>query len=169
MIINRLNDILRKCSNTKFRRGYIKYLRSLDFKEFEKIFIHYSTALQIIIIRYTNSRFLSKNWFKKQILQIKFNTLCQIFFEANYNYLISIKNNIDSINNRREKILTDIKNMQAVLNIILENVDNYNRTIKKILTAQDLIYFNIVIINNIYFTDEIEKLIKELNNLNKLP
>lgn len=165
-MITRLNDILTKCSNIKFKTGYIKYLKSLNFEEFEKIFVYYASVIQIVAIKYENSRFFTKKWFKKYLLQLKFNILCNIFFEANFDYLIKIKDNIDIINKKREKILINIKNNKETLNNVLQLKFN---VYKIPMTKEDLINFNILIIDNIYLTNELENLIYELNKLSNYP
>ena len=49
IMIPRLRTILDKCANKKFRNGYITYLKSLDYDEFEKTVVTEQYRLAQII------------------------------------------------------------------------------------------------------------------------
>jgi len=165
MIKNGLNDILRKCSNSKFRNGYIMYIKSLDFNEFEKIFIYYASVIQTVMLRYINSSKFSKKWFKKYKLNYKFGKLYHIFFDANSTYLFEVSKNLAEVNSKREKILIDIdKNKKLLDNLLKEQI-----ILIAPIDRNNLINFNVLIIDNIYLTNKLDNLIKELNILNSYP
>ena len=84
--MNKLNVILKKCSNKKFRKGYVKYLASLDYKEFETLFIHYVEIVTTLSGRYAlkKIKFLSKDWFKKRAANKKYDLVYDLFYDANH-------------------------------------------------------------------------------------
>ena len=64
-MIHRLNVILKSITNKNVKHGFIKYLSSLDFEDFEYLLEHYFTAILRLMFRYKNKKanFLSKQWF----------------------------------------------------------------------------------------------------------
>lgn len=44
-MIHRLNVILKSITNKNVKHGFIKYLSSLDFEDFEYLLEHYLTAI----------------------------------------------------------------------------------------------------------------------------
>jgi len=69
---HRLSIILNKCYNKKFREGFIKYLASLDFAEFDKLFQYYMNVISLLLWRYQKDkiRFFSIKWFKYKIFSV---------------------------------------------------------------------------------------------------
>jgi hypothetical protein len=160
----RLNVILKKCKNYKFRKGFIKYLSSLDFEEFEQIYNKYVRIIIRLIIRYRNKKikFLSKDWFKNQILENKWDRLHTIFVESNFAFVTRVNNNDRTKNNKTRKILTDIDVVRETLKNINENVNAKTIEITDYSTQEEIFNFYVLLVDSIYLSLELEKLKDEL-------
>lgn len=160
-----LRQLLNKISDRKFIKGYIKYLKSLDFEEFNSIYLHYSRIFTILYFRYQqkNAKFLSKIWFKMYILKLKFKLIFYIFNVANADYIKKSSNLLEENNNKSLKILIEIYEVQnAILNIQkkpLVLTQNPNR--------EDIIHAMVYFCSSIYNNQRLEELIQEFNKTKK--
>mgnify|MGYP000848835058 CR=1 FL=1 len=158
-MIHRLNLILKKSRyNYNFKKGYIKYLSSLDFKEFEELFSHYVEVIAIALKKYDTEKIklLSKDWFKYKSLIRKYNTVFSIFFQANYDFTLDIIHRLEVRNNIKEEI---IKNMQLLLNISYNNI--FSQDFKD---KQNLIKLSICLSDWLYITHKLDSLNKQLED-----
>ena len=163
---HRLSIILNKCYNKKFREGFIKYLASLDFAEFDKLFQYYMNVISLLLWRYQKDkiRFFSIKWFKYKILNYKYNQLYYMFSESNFQFVIIINENMKIENRRREKLISELDDVQKSI----ESLYNHQLLITlPILSKQDLIDFSVLIIDNIYLKDELKKLLDEVKEFKK--
>ena len=163
---HRLSIILSKCYNKKFREGFIKYLASLDFAEFDKLFQYYMNVISLLLWRYQKDkiRFFSIKLFKYKILNYKYNQLYYMFSESNFQFVIIINENMKIENRRREKLISELDDVQKSI----ESLYNHQLLITlPILSKQDLIDFSVLIIDNIYLKDELKKLLDEVKEFKK--
>jgi hypothetical protein len=165
MKVSRLSVLLKNCLKRKFRREFSKYLKSLDFEEFNYIYDHYSHVLGFMLNKYmlNKPKFLSKRWFKYKILYKNFEMLFNIFFIANPDFIKKSHDLLREKNKRASKLIGDIVELQTTLLI------THSKTV--ILTSQstqdDLNKFFVYLVSNMYNTKELEKLTDELKELKK--
>ena len=158
-----ISSILKMCNNYKYKKNFIKYLSSLDFKEFEQIFVNYSKVISRLTVRYINNKpkTFSKKWFSVIFLENNFRKLYIIFSRANFAFVMRINNDLVNKLNKRDILLKRINEN----NIILNNISDKRIKIDTATTIADIIYFNILIIDNIYINEEQIKLIDEFNSM----
>ena len=162
-MIHRLSIILKKCENKKFRIGYMRYLSSLDFNEFEDLFSHYSSIIAKLIIRYRKDKikFFSKNWFKLSDLEYKWHQLYKLFSISNPYFVELNMKNLDIKNTKKIELIMKINETRKALDSIVSNPI----ALSQAATQEDIIKFNLIIIDSIYTSEELTKLIEELNNI----
>ena len=119
-MITRLNSILKTCSNKNARKGFIKYITSLDYIEFEVLFIHYTTIFAKLFIKYSSKKIkkFSKDWFKKKALDVKYDKMYALFADANFTFIIEFNKNLREKNIQREKILQEIEDVKKIINSV---------------------------------------------------
>lgn len=159
-MVHRLSVILKKCSNKKFRNGFVKYLTSLDFVEFNALFIYYINVIGLMLHKYNKNkiRFFSIKWFKKKIVDYKYNQLYYIFSDANFAFITIINENMKHENVRSQIILDEIDDIKNSI----ENLYNKELVINLPLSKEDVIELSVLIIDNIYLRDELKKLVDEI-------
>lgn len=163
MRILRLKTLLKY--NSRNRKKYSKYLKSLDKKEFEELYTFYSSLLIRKMFFYRNSKFLSKNWIKYKTLNRYFYRIFKLFYTSNAQFINEINDEIEYNNQLREKINSKLNEQLNILkhisqkNVIL-NIDSSS-------TSNEIINFILILSENIYLVEEINKLMLELNNLDK--
>jgi len=157
----RLNHILNKSNNKKFRNGLIKYLKSLDFDEFKLIYDYYSNVIGKLLFKYQKEKikFLSKKWFKIKILKYKYKNIFTIFFDASSFSVIKI---IDDETKKNDKYNSLVKNINEISDS-LQEYSTYQMSLSSNPTTEELVRFIIMVSNNIYNLDELDRLIKELD------
>jgi hypothetical protein len=160
MINHRLNIILKKSSKSKYRKGFVKYLSSLDYKEFESLFLYYTNIISTLIIRYSTNKikFLSKKWFNNLSINRKYNKLYYLFFNANSDYMAELSKNIQIRNEKREKLLQEIEQLQNIIKTLYSK----EIIISTPLEQQNIIDMIILMSNAIDAEEELKKLIEEL-------
>ena len=163
IMIPRLRTILDKCANKKFRNGYITYLKSLDYDEFEKTFNHYSTVIAKLLIKNKKNkvRIFSKIWFKIGNLEYKWEQLYKLFYMTNPYFVDLAFKNLNIKNNKRIELISKITEHRTTLNSIVSNLISLTQN----PTQEEIIRFNLIIIDSIYTSEELEKLVEELNNM----
>lgn len=166
MKISRINTVLKRQN----KRGYIKYIKSLSYREYETIFMFYIN----VFIRLENihsekdRKLFSKKWIKSKILKYKYHRLHAMFVNANSVFMIVLSENLEKDNVEKEKRL---KKMDK----LLKEMDNINSKINKAFsislvindppTEHDVVNLISLISNSIYFKNEIDKIYKEIENL----
>jgi len=162
-MIHRLSIILKKCENKKFRIGYMKYLGSLDFNEFEELFSHYSTIIAKLLLKYQKNKikFFSKNWFKLSSLEYKWYQLYRLFSLSNPYFVELNMRNLDVSNSKKTDLIIKINETRQALESIVSNPITLPENAKQ----EDIIKFNLIIIDSIYTSEELTKLVDELNNI----
>ncbi len=160
---HRLSDILNKCENKKFKDGYIKYLKSLDFNEFEELFSYYSGAIATLLIRYQKNKikFFSNKWFKFHIIKYKWDLLYLIFSNANHDFVMNTSKNLDIKNTKKMDLIIKINETRQELESIVSNPIILTQN----SSQEDIIKFNLIIIDSIYTSEKLTKLVDELNNI----
>lgn len=175
----RLSEILKKSSKSKYRTDFIKYLKSLDFNEFEIIFNHYmSIAIKFLTFykvehfqektqnirneynidnkKYVKNKFLSKKWFNDKYFKNKYYDIFNIFMDANRDFVNIISDKIHEKNNKKAKILKEIINIKNTI----ENLNNL-----EIPISNESLQLCILINYQIYAKQELDRLLEELNNI----
>ena len=162
-MIHRLSIILKKCENKKFRIGYMRYLSSLDFNEFEELFSHYSTIIAKLLLKYQKNKikFFSKNWFKLSSLEYKWYQLYRLFSLSNPYFVELNMRNLDVSNSKKTDLIIKINETRQALESIVSNPITLPENAKQ----EDIIKFNLIIIDSIYTSEELTKLVDELNNI----
>ena len=163
MKILRLNILIKYSSRN--RKKYSKYLKSLDKKEFEELYLFYSTLLIRTMFIYKNSKFLSKNWFKYKILHGYFYKIFKLFYHSNAEFIKEINEKTEYDNKLREKIKSDINEQINILQHIYKK--NIILNLDSLSTSNDIINFILILSENIYLVEEINRLMLELNNIDK--
>lgn len=160
-MIHRLSVILKKCNNSKFRKSYIKYLKTLDYDEFKVIFSHYMRIIAKINIRYSTKKIkpFSKLWFNKQFIKIEYRKILNIFYFSNFDFVLKIGTEIFDLNSKKLKLLKDIEETKITLNNI-----NEIKSIK-LESKEDYIKYSALMIQKFYFSEQLEKLVNELNDI----
>jgi len=159
----KLNDILKKSLNYKFRKGFIKYLSTLEYDEFNEIYKHYTSILLTLIFRYRKDKFIifSKKWFNYRILQYKYHYIFKLFFTANPKF-------IERSNIETKKYNNEVSNLIDLINEkseILQNISKTPMFLTQYSTNKDFIKYYLVIVDNVY---NYEILINAMNRLNEL-
>lgn len=167
MKIHRLNTILNKCGNKKFKSEYIKYLRSLDFEEFEILYNYYSSVIVRLMFRYKSKneeiKILSKKWFITESLSYKYQTLNLLFREGNIIYVEKANNKVEENNKKISELITKIKE----LNHSLEVIKNAKLVMSEKPDQKDMLNLIAILVEYIYNKNESQKILDELNNLKK--
>jgi hypothetical protein len=161
--MHRLTIILNKCERKKYRDGYIKYLKSLEYEEFENIFSYYSLVMAKLLIKYEKNKisFFSKKWLKFINIKYKWNMLYLIFLKANKKFVNLIIKNLDIKNSKKFELILKINETQNTLDSIISNPIKLSSNPKQ----EDIIKFNLIIIDSIYTSEKLTKLMDELNNI----
>ncbi len=157
----RLNTILKSCSNKNFRKGFIKYIASLDYKEFEELFTHYTTIFAHLFIKYSSKELkkYSKDWFKEISLNNKYNEMYALFAEANFTFILEFNKNIGDRNRKREEILQEIEDIKKIINSVFSKEFVINLPPSQYQKIEILM----LICNSIYAESELKRLMEELN------
>ena len=163
MTKHRLNIILKKCSDKEFRKGYIKYIKSLDYKEFESLFIYYNTIISILMIRYSSKDIKknTKDWYKQKELDKKYDQLYDLFAEANFDYIIEFNKILNEKNIIREKLLKEIEEVKEIIN----SLHTKEVTVNLPPSFTDEINILMLISHTIFSKIELQRLMEELNNV----
>lgn len=160
----RLSELLKKCSNKKYRAGYIKYLSALDYKEYEKIFLYYFEVISVLLIRYDKGyKKYSKKWFKYKKINKLYDRLYNLFFESNHVFLLVATENLKKSDEQKEKIFQKIEEIKKSIQSIFETEIVVNIP----PTNKDYISIMLLIINTLYAKNELNKLLEELNKFKK--
>lgn len=160
----RLSELLKKCSNKKYKKGYIKYLASLDYKEYEKLFLYYFEVISILLIRYDHEyKRFSKNWFKYKKINKLYEKLYNLFFDSNHVFLLIASEKLKKSDEEKEKIFQKIEELKKIIQAIFETELYVNIP----PTNEDFISIMILLTNSLYAKNELNKLLEELNNLQK--
>jgi len=161
--MHRLTIILNKCERKKYRDGYIKYLKSLEYEEFENIFSYYSLVMAKLLIKYEKNKisFFSKKWLKFINIKYKWNMLYLIFLKANKKFVNLIIKNLDIKNSKKFELISKINETQNILDSIISNPIKLSSNPNQ----EDIIKFNLIIIDSIYTSEKLTKLMDELNNI----
>ncbi len=164
---HRLNIILNKCRKKKYKSGFISYLRSLDFEEFEILFNYYNSVIARLMFRYKSKNekisFLSKKWFRNEELNYKFSTLNLLFREANNIFVEKADKKISDNNKRISELLTKIQEIKKSLEYIKNAKLIFNENPDMI----DMLNLIAILTEYIYNKNESQKIIDEINKLNK--
>jgi hypothetical protein len=157
----RLNTILKTCYNKNSRKGFIKYITSLDYNEFENMFLHYTTVFAHLFIKYSSKKIkkYSKDWFKEIVLNDKYDKIYALFAEANFSYILEFNKNIGERNKKREKILQEIEDVKKIINSVFSKEFVINLPPSQYQKIEILM----LICNSIYAENELKRLIEELN------
>jgi len=140
------NIILKKCSNRKFRKGFIKYLSTLDFQEFSELFDHYTKIFSKFMIRFNliNPKKFTKNWLKRRFLKHKFDSISIIFLEANRDFIIKINKELNYINLKTTNLLIEMEETNKTFSnskLVYENIISSDPIIKEnILSVKKILY-----------------------------
>lgn len=159
----RLTIILNKCENKKYRTGYIKYLKSLEFDEFENIFSHYSAVMATLLMRYKKikTKFFSKKWIKLQAITYKWQMLYLIFSHANDKYVRLVGQNLEIRNSKKMELISKINETRQALDSIV----SYPIKMAPNPKIDDIVRFDLILVDSIYISEELNNLIDELNNI----
>lgn len=160
-MIHRLNLILKKCSDKEFRKGFVKYIESLDYKEFEALFIHYTTIIATLMIRYSAKTIkkYSVDWFKQKAINRKYDQLYNLFADANFLFVVQFNKNIGDRNLKREEILQKIEDIKKFISVAF----NKDVILNIPLLQNDKIKIIIMLTNSAYAEKELKRLMEELN------
>lgn len=163
-MIHRLNVILKSITNKNVKHGFIKYLSSLDFEDFEYLLEHYLTAILRLMFRYKNKKanFLSKQWFINKKINSKYRKIAMVFYDANFDYCIKINDKIQQKDNYIINLLNNISENKKVLKK-LENIELFLTDMEN---EKEIIEFASLIISTIFVKKELEKLYEEIGKLN---
>lgn len=159
-MIHKLSTILKL--SYKSEKQYIKYLKSLDFEEFKEIYFHYMK----IIIRYEsiykkqNAKKFSKNWFINRKIHNKYKNFNGLFVLSNINHIVKISNDLDISNNRKEELIKNIIDTRKTIDFLSKHPIILNEN----PTKEEIIKFNVLVIDSIYFNKKMKDLLNELNN-----
>lgn len=159
-MITRLSEIFKNIYKKKFREGYIKYLRSLDFEEFDFIYHQYAGTVAVLHKRYEskNHKFLSKNWINLKILTSKFKVLYYVFHSANKDFMKKSFKLLEERNSKSLRILTEINEVKATL----KNLENKTLMITQNPNSEDIISITSYFVSNIYNNQRLQELLDEL-------
>lgn len=159
----KLRDIWKNLFNEKIKKGFIKYLASLDYEEFDEIFDHFTTTTYRLRLKYKNTKikFLSEKWFKSKIVLYKYDEMFRLFGVANLDFIKKSNYILDEKNKKKIAIIKNINEKRQILNTLSQ----LPFTITPYSTQNDILNFYVAIISNIYNSNELAKSIEELNNL----
>lgn len=165
MKIHRLKDILSKMTNRNFKKGFTRYLSSLDYKEFDSIYNYYTSILIRLMNRYLTNKpkFLSKRWFKYKILYFKYSYLFYIFVKANSKFVLLSNKLLKENNDKIANLINDINEKRR----ILKNIASKPLILSENSTKEDLIKFHLSIVDNIYNAEILAKALEELKEIKK--
>jgi hypothetical protein len=160
MKIHRLNVILKNVSNYKYKRGFINYISTLSYDDYEYLLRYYMSALIRLMLRYKNRKanFLSKQWFINRKLILKYRKIGTIFYNANNNFCKKIDDNIREDNKIKTDLLNNIRENQNILNNLLKT----KILITDMKDEKEIISFCGLTISIIYANKELERLYEEL-------
>jgi hypothetical protein len=118
--MTRLKYILKFRITNKFKKGYSKYIKSLSYKEYEKLFLYYSEVINVLRIRYEKKerKFLSKFWIKEKMLLLKYHKLYRLFVNSNPVFMVVLKKNLDENNKKTQRLIDDINEAKELMNKI---------------------------------------------------
>ena len=164
MKIHRLNVILKNLSNYKYKCGFIKYLSSLNFDDFEKLLNYYLSIILRLTLRHKNKKanFLSKQWFINRYINSIFLKITMVFYDANFDYFIKIDKNIQKKNNIIINLLNNIYENQNTL----KNLEKIKVYLIDMKTDKEIVEFASLAISTIFVKQELEKLYNEIEKLN---
>lgn len=163
---HRLSEILKNCENTKYRKGFIKYLGSLNYKEFKELYIHYT----VIVIKYENKfksespRFFSKNWFITKYTKIKSDKVFHIFIQSNRTFFDRVGKELNANNKLRETLMNDMNDVKNKIDIL----SKFSFEIQEKPSSEDIIMFSSLLIQNVYLKNKLEKLTSDIENLDSI-
>jgi hypothetical protein len=159
----KLRDIWKNLFNEKFKKGFIKYLASLDYEEFDEIFDHFITTTYRLRLKYKNTKikFLSEKWFKSKIVLYKYDEMFRLFGVANLEFIKKSNSILDEKNKKKTNLIKNINEKRQILNALSQ----IPLVITTNSTQSDILKFYIAIISNIYNSNELVKSLEELNNL----
>lgn len=163
---HKLSVILKKCNNYKYREGFIKYLKSLNYEEFKELYLHYA----LIVLRYENiykhknPKKFSKKWFINKKIKNKTKKLYYYFIKANDNFIKKITNKIIEDNGLREKLFDELTITRNKIN----NLSKKTFIISETSSKNDIIDFNIYLILSTDLSNKIKELINKIDNLTKI-
>jgi len=165
MSIHRLNVILKNITNKNVKHGFIKYLSSLDFEDFEYLLEHYLTVIVRLMFRYKNKKanFLSKQWFINKKINSKYRKIAMAFYDANFDYCIKISDKIQ----QKDKHIINLLNNISENKKVLKNLENIQLFLTDMENEKEIIEFTSLIISTIFVKKELEKLYDEIEKLNK--
>lgn len=157
----RLNVILKTCSKNKLRKGYIKYLNSLDFDEFKYLFYHYTTITIRLMYRYKddNPKIFSKKWIRNILLRAKYDNIKDVFNEANLEYVDKMHNDL-IINNKRK---TELIAKLTEINNTLKNLRFSGIPIKS--AKDETIVIFAYAVDVMYMNQEFKRILEEIDNI----
>ena len=161
MKIHRLNVILKNISNYKYKRGFINYISSLSYDDFEYLLRYYMSAIIRLMLRYKDrkAKFLSKQWFINRKLILKYRKIGTIFHNANYDFCKKIDDNIQEDNKIKSELLNNIRENQNILNNL-----QTRQIIITDMNEKEIISCCGFIISVVYVKKELGKLYEELRN-----
>lgn len=165
MKIHRLNVILKNLSNHKYKYGFIKYLSTLKFEDFEYLLHHYLTTILRLMLRYKNKKanFLSKQWFINKKINSKYRKIAKAFYDANFDYCIKIDEKIQKEGKQIIDLLNNIRENQT----ILENLEKVQIYLTDMKNDKEIVEFASLAISTIFVKQELGKLYEEIGKLNK--
>ena len=160
--IPEIRNIWRKILNRKLKKGFTLYLAALDFEEFDAIFSYYSTVMYRLRKTYDKKyRFLSKNWFKKKIINYKYNQIFNLFAIANLGFIDKSNELLKQRNLKLNNIIRDIQESRE----IIEHISKNPVVINMYSTQEDILKFYFTLISNAYNANKLVESINELNSL----
>ena len=169
----KLNILIKKIRNRKYKLGLIKYLSTLSYDEYHRIFTLYTTVIVRCKNFFDDGRFLSKKWFKSKFLLGKFNELSEIFLLANEKFYFKRYTDLQYLNERALTLMEEIAQNELILENLKVNVDKI-LTIQNIInktiyyqneTYNETILINVILIDTLYSYHKIEKSMTELKEL----
>lgn len=167
MKTHRLNIILDKCSKKKFKNGFIQYLKSLDFEEFEVLFNHYNSVLTRLMFRYKEKnekvRIFSKKWFRNENLKYKYDVINSLFYDSNMFFVEKINNKLENNNKRISELIIKVRE----INQSLEIIKNTNFSFGDVLNTKETINLITLLVEYTYNNNELKKVLAEIEELNK--
>jgi len=162
-MIHRLSVILKNSYKSSYKKGFIKYLDSLSYNEFKVMYMHYMKVHLRYEKRYKTEKpkFFSKKWFiNKKILSNSIR-LYYLFSNTKSKYIKKVMDELDIISNKRSNLLDRISITQAKI----KNLSDKNIVLTQTPTQMDNIDFILLIVENIYLTEEITSLYNKLDDM----
>lgn len=171
MKIHRLNTILEKSSNRKYRKNFTKYLSSLDFKEYKILFGFYLKVLTRLMIRYNSmeKKAFSKKSFKNILLNYKYSKFIKLFLDGNKVFFDRYNDELKTTNTKTINLLLDIEKTKNSLQNLHTSWLIWSNSLLKIddVSKENIRYFNILLISIIHNNKQYERLVNELDDMTK--